>query len=193
MEYRKQGFSVEETGIEGLKIINPFFAEDERGFFLKNFEKDIFAGFSLENEIHEEFISRSGKNIVRGLHFQAFEPQIKIVSAIEGEIFDVAVDLRRDSITYGKYESCELSGENHKIFYIPRGFAHGFLVLSDYAIISYICIGKYLPEHDTGILWNDPDIGIKWPVGNQKDAILSSKDRGLMRFSEYDAKLRNNG
>jgi dTDP-4-dehydrorhamnose 3,5-epimerase len=185
MEYRKQSFSVEDAGIEGLKVINPFFIEDERGFFLKNFEKDIFSGLGLENEIHEEFLSRSVKNVVRGLHFQTAEPQIKIVGAVEGRVFDVAVDLRRDSKTYGKYESCELSGKNHKLFYIPRGFAHGFLVLSDFAIVSYMCIGRYRPDHDTGILWSDPDIGIKWPV-DYKDVIASKRDAGLMRFKKYD-------
>ena len=190
MEYKTQFFSVESTGMEGLKIINPFYMEDERGFFMKNFEKDIFSELGLENEIHEEFISRSWKNIVRGLHFQKTRPQIKIVGAIEGKVFDVAVDLRRNSLTYGKYETCELSGDNHKLFYIPKGFAHGFLVLSEYAIITYSCIGKYIPEYDTGILWNDPDIGIRWPLKNPEDAILSQKDRELMRFSEYDARFK---
>ena len=132
------GFSIEECELKGLKIIHPFFAEDERGFFLKSFEQDIFKTFGLENIISEDFESFSYKNVIRGLHFQTNNPQIKMVRAITGEIMDVAVDLRKDSPTFGKWESVILSGDNHKIFWIPAGFAHGFRVLSEDAIVSYI-------------------------------------------------------
>lgn len=179
-------FTKEDTGMEGLFVLNPFYAEDERGFFLKGFEKDIFRTFGLENEVNEWFVSGSKKNVVRGLHFQTRNPQVKIVSALEGSVLDIAVDLRRDSTTYGKYESCELSGENHKMFYIPKGFAHGFCVLSDWAVVSYVCIGKYYSEYDAGIVWDDPDLGIEWPFANNADAILSDRDRGLARFADFD-------
>lgn len=186
MNDRKQRFSVEKTAIDGLAVIYPFFVEDERGFFVKNFERDIFRTFGLENEIQEEFTSRSKKNVVRGLHFQTREPQVKIVSVAAGRIFDVAVDLRRGSATFGQYESRELSDENHEIFYIPRGFAHGFLVLSDFAVVSYMCVGKYFGEYDTGIVWDDPDIAIGWPVQNKEDIIVSPRDRALMRFAGFE-------
>jgi len=186
MNYRKQSFSVEETPIRGLAVIHPFFAEDERGFFVKNFERDLYTAFGLENEIHEEFTSRSKKNVVRGLHFQTKEPQVKIISVAAGRIYDVAVDLRRDSTTFGRYIGRELSDENHEIFYIPRGFAHGFMVISDFAVVSYMCAGKYLGEYDTGIVWDDPDIGIAWPVRNKEDVIISLRDKGLMRLAEYE-------
>ena len=183
---RVQRFSKEDTKMEGLFVLNPFLAEDDRGYFLKGFERDIYQEFGLENEVNEWFISGSHKNVVRGLHFQLKHPQIKIVSVHAGRIFDVAVDLRHGSPTYGKYESIELSGDNHKSFYIPRGYAHGFCVLSDWAVVSYVCIGKYYPEFDTGIAWNDSDLGVRWPL-LEEEAFLSEKDRNLMHFAGFDA------
>lgn len=180
-----QRFSKEETGMEGLFVLNPFLAEDDRGYFLKGFEKNIYKEFGLESEVSEWFISGSHKNVVRGLHFQLREPQVKVVSVHAGRIFDVAVDLRRGSPTYGKYEAVELSSDNHKIYYIPKGFAHGFCVLSDWAVVSYVCIGRYFPEYDTGIFWNDPDLAVIWPVAPD-DAFLSQKDNNLMRFAEFE-------
>lgn len=182
-----QRFSKEETGMEGLFVLNPFWAEDERGFFLKGFEKDVYREFGLDSEVNEWFVSGSHKNVVRGLHFQTVEPQAKFVAALSGRIWDVAVDLRSGSATYGKSLGVELSDVNRKVFCIPKGFAHGFCVLSDWALVSYTCAGKYLGEYDTGIVWDDPDLAIRWPV-SAADAILSDRDGKLMRFCEFDSK-----
>lgn len=176
-------FDIKDLSIEGLKIITPFYMEDDRGFFLKSFEKDVYAGFGVKNEIYEDFESGSKKGVVRGLHFQTKDMQTKMVRVISGEIFDVAVDIRKDSGTFGKYEARILNDNNHEIFYIPEGFAHGFMVLSDYAIVSYKCAGKFLGEYDSGIRWNDPDINIDWP--NTENIIISEKDSKLMSLEEY--------
>ena len=179
-----QKFSCESTDIEGLKIINPFYLEDERGYFLKSFEKDVFKEFGLENEIYEDFESYSKKSVIRGLHFQLKHPQVKLVRCVMGHIFDVAVDLRKDSKTFGQWQGFDLSDKNTKSLYIPKGFAHGFLVLSDYAIVSYKCVGKFLSEYDSGIVWNDKDLNIAW---NIKEPIVSEKDCSLMRFIDFEA------
>lgn len=169
--------------IDGLKIITPFFVEDERGYFLKNVEKDIFAQFGIDMDIYEEFETYSKHGVIRGLHFQTHNPQGKLVSALKGTIMDVAVDLRKGSLTFGQWESVYLSDQNHELFWIPAGFAHGFEVLSEDALVSYKCVGKYYSEYDTGIRWNDTDIGVKWNVDRP---VLSVKDAGLMDFKEFE-------
>lgn len=173
--------------LDGIKIITPFYIEDERGYFLKLVEKDEYARFDIQLDIFEEFETYSKKNVIRGLHFQTVDPQGKLVSALRGKIMDVAVDLRRDSATYGKWESIILSDINHKAFWIPAGFAHGFAVLSDDALVSYKCVGKYLHDYDTGIRWDDPDIAIEW---NIPKPILSMKDKGLMSLKEFTKKYQ---
>ena len=177
-------FSIENTKIDGLKIINPFYAEDTRGYFLKSFEKNIYKALGLKNVISEDFESFSHQNVIRGMHFQINNPQIKIVRAITGEILDVAVDLRKNSPTFGQWQSVILSEKNHLIFYIPEGFAHGFKVLSENAIVSYKCIGDYDKETDTGIIWKDKDINIDWNI-DEKDVIVSDKDNALMSLNEF--------
>lgn len=174
-------FSIEEVGM-GLKLITPFYVEDNRGYFLKSFEKNIFKQLGIENELAETFESYSKKDVIRGLHFQTKNPQIKIVRAITGKILDVAVDIRKDSETFGKWYAVELSAENNLSFYIPQGFAHGFRVLSEEAIVSYQCIGQYEKGSDTGIVWNDKDLGIEWGIENP---IVSERDKELMGFREY--------
>lgn len=183
------GFSIENCKIDGLKIIHPFYVEDERGFFLKSFEQDIFASFGLDNVISEDFESFSYKNVIRGMHFQVHNPQIKMVRAITGKIMDVAVDLRKDSPAFGEWESVILSEENHDVFWIPAGFAHGFRVLTDNAIVSYKCVGKYDKETDTGIRWNDEDISIDWGMDEAR-AIVSEKDKMLMSFDDFRDKYK---
>lgn len=181
-------FSFEEQKIPGLFLITPFFSEDERGYFQKNYEKEVFQEAGLEADIFEEFESFSSKNVIRGLHFQSQHPQTKIVRAIFGEIFDVAVDLRKSSETFGKWEAVYLSGENRRSFYIPSGFAHGFMVVSEKALVSYMCVGRYYKEYDTGIRWDDPDIGVEWPLestGGKGRTILAEKDRKLQSFAEF--------
>lgn len=180
-------FNVQDTEFEGLKVITPFYMEDNRGYFLKSVEKDIYKGFGLDVDIYEDFESYSKKDVVRGLHFQTKNPQIKIVRVIKGKINDIVVDLRKNSKTFGKYLSYELSDENHSSLWIPAGFAHGFRVLSDEgAIMSYKCIGKYLKGYDTGIKWNDKDLGIDWEIENP---IISEKDENLQGFKEFVAEF----
>lgn len=183
-------FSFEEQKIPGLFLITPFFSEDERGYFKKNYEKEIFQKAGLEADIFEEFESLSHRNVIRGLHFQSQWPQTKIVRTIFGEIFDVAVDLRKNSETFGEWKAVYLSGENRKLFYIPAGFAHGFMVVSDKALVSYMCVGKYYKEYDTGIRWDDPDIGIKWPLRKDEKPVLSERDKRFGSLKEYRESLQ---
>lgn len=176
------GFEICELEIEGIKRITPFYMEDNRGYFLKSFEKDVFAGLGVQTEVYEEFESYSIGGVIRGLHFQTQYPQSKLVRVIKGEIRDVVVDLRKGSKTFGKYMEIVLNEKNHYMLWISAGFAHGFEVLSEYAIMSYKCFGKYRKEYDTGIRWNDKDLSIKWTILNP---ILSQKDTSLMTFDEF--------
>lgn len=176
-------FSIENLEIEGLKIINTFCAEDERGYFLKDFEKNEYASLGLENSLSESMVTKSKKGVIRGLHFQISHPQTKLVSVISGEILDVAVDLRKGSNTFGKWKAVTLSGDDRKAFYIPAGFAHGYQILSDGALVSYKCIGDYDAETDSGIMYNDKDLNVAWAKGY--DIITSQKDKKLMTFSEF--------
>lgn len=175
-------FEVEDLGVEGVKIITPFYIEDDRGYFLKNFEKEIFAQWGLENEVFEDFESYSKKGVIRGMHFQTRYPQIKFVRAIKGTVHDIIVDIRKDSPTFGKFEEVVLSENNHQILWVPRGFAHGFEVLSDDAIMSYKCVGKYLSGYDTGIIWSDKELELPWSTN---EPIVSDKDAGAMTFAEF--------
>lgn len=170
-------FSFVNTPLPGVVIIEPRVFNDERGFFLESYKKSDF----IENGISIEFLqdnhSLSSKNILRGLHFQnpPFE-QAKLVRAVKGAVWDVAVDIRKDSPYFKKWFGLELSEENKKMLYIPEGFAHGFLALTDEVHLLYKCSNEYSAKHDAGIIWNDPDIGIKWPADNP---VLSEKDREL--------------
>ena len=180
------------TGIEGLIVIEPQVFGDERGYFMETYNQEAFAKAGLCMTFVQDNQSISGKGVLRGLHFQTKYPQGKLVHVISGRVYDVGVDLRADSPTYGQYASAELTGENKKMLYIPEGFAHGFLVLSDQAVFTYKCTNLYRPEYDAGIIYNDSDIGINWPLKGQK-LILSEKDKSLptlkeagMRFSRGD-------
>lgn len=176
------GIAVKDTGMDGLKIIKPYYTEDNRGYFVKSIERDVLINYGLELDIQEEFESCSKKDVIRGLHFQLKHPQIKIVKVIKGAVYDVAVDLRKGSPSFGRYIGMELTDQNHLSLWIPSGFAHGFRVLTDYAIMSYRCIGKYVKDYDTGIRWDDPDIAIRWDC-NQP--IVSDKDYHLQSFQEF--------
>lgn len=175
-------FSIQDLPMEGVRLITPFYKEDERGFFLKNFEKEVFQEWGISTDISEDFESYSRKGVIRGLHFQTKAPQIKVVRAIHGIIHDVIVDLRRDSKTFGRYMDVVLSGKDHRILCIPQWFAHGFEVLSEDAVVSYKCMGRYLEGYDTGIRWDDKDLAIKWET---KSPILSPKDTSLMSFQDF--------
>ena len=154
-------------------IIEPNVFTDNRGRFLETYQAKRYLEFSIPDRFVQDNASYSTKGVLRGLHYQIKQPQGKLVWAVQGEIFDVAVDIRRGSPTFGKWEGVHLSSTSHKQVYIPEGFAHGFCVISDEAIINYKCTGNYAPKEERGILWDDPVIAIDWPV---KDPILSSKD-----------------
>lgn len=163
------------TEIDGLYIIEPKLFGDERGYFMETYNEQDFLEQGLDIKFVQDNQSASRKGVLRGLHFQKKFPQTKLVRVLSGEVFDVAVDLRKGSLTYGKWFGIILSSENKKQFLIPKGFAHGFLVLSDFAEFAYKCDDFYHPEDEGGILFNDKDIGIKWPdVG---EIILSEKDK----------------
>jgi len=176
------GFSFIKTSMEGAYLIDSFSVSDSRGYFVKDFEKDVFSANGIDLDFFESFESFSVRNVIRGMHFQTRHPQAKLVRAITGEIFDVIVDLRADSKTFGRWEGFLLTEGNRRSVYLPQGFAHGFGVLSDSAIVSYKCAGKYDRETDTGIAWNDGDISIDWGIA---DPIVSERDSGLMSFREF--------
>ena len=168
-------FTFNETKIRGVYIIDVKTYGDERGYFMETYKESDFAAAGLDYKFVQDNQSSSKKGVLRGLHFQKTHPQAKLVRVLSGEVFDVAVDLRKNSETYGKWAGVLLSAENHRQFMIPRGFAHGFLVVSDYAEFAYKCDDFYHPDDEGGIMWNDPDIGIDW--GDVSGVILSEKDK----------------
>lgn len=168
-------FTFNETKIKGVYIVDVKTYGDERGYFMETYKESDFAAAGLDYKFVQDNQSSSKKGVLRGLHFQKTHPQAKLVRVLSGEVFDVAVDLRKNSETYGKWAGVLLSAENHRQFMIPRGFAHGFLVVSDYAEFAYKCDDFYHPDDEGGIMWNDPDIGIDW--GDVSGVILSEKDK----------------
>ena len=164
------------TPIKDLVILEPKVFEDSRGYFFEAYNKNAFHELGLDYDFVQDNQSYSTKGVLRGLHFQKHFPQAKLVRVLEGEVFDVAVDLRKNSPTFGKWYGVKLSAENKKMFMIPRGFAHGFLVLSDTAVFSYKCDDFYHPNDEGGIMFDDPDIGIEWPKIDV-EYILSEKDK----------------
>lgn len=171
-----------DTKISGVKLIQPKVFGDERGFFLETYEKNRYQKLlNIALEFVQDNHSRSSKGVLRGLHFQTENPQGKLVRVVRGEVFDVAVDIRLDSPTFGQWEGVILSEENKSQFWIPPGLAHGFVVLSDFADFEYKCTEFYSPIHEKCLLWNDPDIGVNWPLENP---LLSAKDKLGMRLKE---------
>ena len=163
--------------IEGLKVIEPTVFGDSRGYFFESYNYNDYKAAGIPEVFVQDNQSASKKGVLRGLHFQKEYPQDKLVRVIRGEVFDVAVDLREGSSTYGKWYGVILSEDNKKQFFIPKGFAHGFLVLSEYAEFAYKCTDFYHPNDEGGLLYNDPDIGIKWPVDEGMELIFSEKDK----------------
>ena len=163
--------------IEGLYVIEPTVFKDERGYFMETYNQNDFKEAGLDMTFVQDNQSMSVKGVLRGLHFQKQYPQGKLVRAVRGTVFDVAVDLRSDSKTYGKWFGVTLSAENKKQFYIPEGFAHGFLVLSDEAEFAYKCTDFYHPRDEGGLLWSDPEIGVDWPIEPGMELIISDKDK----------------
>ena len=168
-------FIFTQTEIPGVVVIEPQVFGDDRGYFMETYQKDQFAEAGIDKEFVQDNQSRSTRGVLRGLHFQKRHQQAKLVRAISGEIFDVAVDLRRGSATYGRWVGVVLSAENRRQLYIPRGFAHGFQVLSEQAVFAYKCGDVYHPEDEGGLRYDDADIGIVWP--GQDTPILSEKDQ----------------
>lgn len=168
------------NGIEGLKVVEPAVFGDARGYFMETYNYNDFAEAGIDCQFVQDNQSASKKGVLRGLHFQINHPQDKLVRVVNGEVFDVAVDLREGSKTFGKWYGVLLSAENKKQFFVPKNFAHGFIVLSDYAEFCYKVTDFYHPNDEGGILWNDPDLGVEWmmPEGmTAEDLILSDKDK----------------
>lgn len=181
-------FNFNKTSIEGVYIIEPNVFGDNRGYFMETYNREHFLEAGLNMTFVQDNESKSTKGVLRGLHFQKKHSQGKLVRVTKGEVFDVAVDLRHGSPTYGKYEAVILTEENKKQFYIPEGFAHGFLVLSDEAVFNYKCTDLYAPEYDGGVMWNDKDINIKWPLDGIKNIVLSEKDKVHPNLKDLDLK-----
>lgn len=178
-----------ETGIDGLVVIEPTVFGDQRGFFMETYNKNDFASIGLTMEFVQDNHSKSRKGVLRGLHFQSNIPQGKLVRVTRGSVWDVAVDLRHNSSSFGKWYGVLLSENNKKLFYIPEGFAHGFLTLEDDTEFLYKCTNIYYPEFDDGIAYNDNDLNIAWPFEeygiDASQLVLSDKDKKLLTLKQY--------
>ena len=177
-------FKFTDTGIKGLVVIEPTVFGDSRGFFMETYNEREFLEAGLPVKYVQDNQSRSIRGVLRGLHFQVNYPQAKIVRVISGEVYDVAVDLRENSETRGNWRGMYLSADNKKMLFVPRGFAHGFLVISETAEFIYKCDEFYHPEDESGILWNDPDLNISWPKLDGARYIVSDKDKALKNFRQ---------
>lgn len=180
-------FAFEETGIKGLIKVTPFNADDIRGCFTKDYSKEVFEANGITHNLEEVFYTTSYKGVIRALHFQREKQQAKLVRCIHGHIYDVVVDLRKDSPTFKKWLGFDLVGKEHNEILVPGGCAHGYLVLEE-SIVSYKCGEKFYGEYDDGIMWNDPDLNVQWPlelIGGEENLILADKDRNLQSFTEF--------
>lgn len=176
---------ITETGIEGLIVLEPTIFNDSRGYFFESYNANTLLKHGINTTFVQDNEARSTYGVLRGLHYQV-EPKgmTKLLRVTTGKILDIVVDIRKESKTYGHHFSLELSEENKKQLYIPKGFAHGYVVLSETAIVNYKCDEFYSKEHETGILWNDPELAIDWKI-NLKDAILSDKDETQPSFKDH--------
>ncbi len=177
--------TVETCEIEGLKVITPAVFGDERGYFMETYNYNDYKEAGIDQVFVQDNQSASKKGVLRGLHFQINYPQDKLVRVLKGEVYDVAVDLRKGSKTFGKWHGVLLSEENKKQFFIPKNFAHGFLVLSDYAEFAYKCTDFYHPNDEGGLFYADEEIGVKWPIPEGMELILSEKDKKWGGIKEY--------
>lgn len=180
-------FTFHKTEIEGLLVIEPHMFPDDRGLYKKHYEKCIFAENGITCDFTESSDLYSRKGALRGLHYQTEESQAKLIHVIRGKLFDVAVDLREGSFTFGKYHAELIDAEDYKVVFIPEGFAHGFIALTDDTIFSYQCSGQYVPEACGGIRWNDPILNIPWPLEEYgvSEIIATEKDKNWPSFEEY--------
>lgn len=186
-------FEFEELDLKGAYIIRPFYATDDRGGFIKDYNTEIFKENGIVHDLREVFYTVSKKGVIRAIHFQLIRQQSKLVRCIVGHVYDVIVDLRPDSPTFGQWRGFDLTGENQVELYIPKFFGHGYLVLED-SIVSYKCGEVFYGEGDSGIMYNDPDIAVAWPyekIGGADRLIISEKDRGLMSFNDYKVKWQD--
>jgi len=179
--------TVETCNIEGLKVITPTVHGDARGYFMEVYNANDFREAGIDVEFVQDNQSASKRGVLRGLHFQKEFPQDKLVRVVRGEVYDVAVDLRAGSPTFGQWHGVLLSEENKKQFFVPKNFAHGFLVMSDYAEFAYKCSDFYHPNDEGGVMYNDPDIGVEWPITEDMEILLSDKDKKQLSFAEYKA------
>lgn len=187
-----QKFEFQELDLKGAYLIQPFYATDLRGGFVKDYNIEMFASHGIDHELKEVFYTISKRGVIRATHFQLVKQQAKLVRCISGHVYDVIVDLRLDSPTFGQWRGFHLTGENQNTLYVPQYFGHGYLVLED-SVVSYKCGEVFYGEGDSGIMYNDPDIGIKWPfeeIGGIENLIISEKDLNLMSMKEYIEKVK---
>ncbi len=178
-----------ETKLDGVVLLEPQLHGDSRGFLVETFREDSWAEAGIEGPFVQHNHSRSTRNTLRGIHFQTSPGQAKLVRCVRGRIFDVAVDLRRDSETFGRWEGFVLDDELHRQLLVPVGFGHGFCVLSELADVSYLLSSIYEPETESGIAWDDPDVGIEWPLPRGEEPLLSERDRSAPSLSEAAGSL----
>lgn len=187
-----QKFEFRELELKDAYAIQPFFASDLRGGLIKDYNVDTFRANGISHDLKEVFYTISKRGVIRATHFQLIKQQPKLVRCVSGHVYDVIVDLRPDSATYGKWLGFHLTGENMLSLLVPAGFGHGYLVIED-SVVSYKCAEVFFGEGDSGIMYNDPDIGIVWPmelIGGTDNLIISEKDLNLMSFKEYTQKMR---
>lgn len=185
-------FDFQELDLKGAFKIQPFYATDERGGFVKDYNIDMFKTNGIEHELKEVFYTISKKGVIRATHFQLVKQQAKLVRCMSGHVYDVIVDLRPVSPTFGQWRGFDLTGENQVELYIPQYFGHGYLVLED-SVVSYKCGEVFYGDGDSGIMYNDPDINIQWPferIGGVENLIISEKDKNLMSLKEYIEKVK---
>ncbi len=175
-----------ETGLDGVVIVEPRVHGDERGFFQESWKASSYGSHGLPGTFAQANVSRSAQGVLRGLHYQYRQPQGKLVTVFEGRIFDVAVDVRPGSTSFGQWAGVELSAANHRQLYVPEGFAHGFIVLSSSALFHYHCTSEYSPQFEVSIAWNDPDIAVKWPC---QPTAVSGKDGAAPFLRDLPTKL----
>ncbi len=182
-----QKWEFHKTDIPGLMEIFPFNVDDVRGCFTKDYSKEIFESNGIQHDLAEVFYTTSYKGVVRALHFQRVKQQPKLVRCVWGHVWDVVVDLRKDSPTFKNWQAFNLVGERHNEILVPSGCAHGYLVL-EHSVVSYKCAEKFYGEYDDGILWDDPEIGVAWPleqIGGRDNVILADKDKKLQSFAQF--------
>lgn len=178
-------FEFEELDLKDALLIKPFYADDVRGCFIKDYSKEVFENNNIKHDLDEVFYTVSHKGVVRAMHFQRVKQQAKLVRCIQGKVYDVIIDLRKNSPTFKQWRGFYLTGENKNELYVPEGFGHGYIVLED-SIVSYKCSEKFYGEYDDGIKWDDPDMGIKWPIEEiDCDVILADKDKNLQSFKDW--------